>query len=433
MSKVLNRACALLAGLLFAASQLGAQDNGTYSGFSPYSIYGTGILHNSGTAYNSSMGGVGIASRNKRFVNIMNPASVTARDSLSFMADFGLSGQASIFNDGQYRSGNNLFNISDFVISFPLYRKSAFMVGITPYSDVGYRMSSTETDPALVSSSGIKTSTYKGEGSIYQLFAGGAAMFWNRLSVGGEYIYYFGNIVRTSQDSYSLTNVLGQGQSYNFQLGGHSFKAGLQYEQPLGNNILTIGATYLFGTPVRGWNNHSQYRIISGSSETPVENETKVSGVRFGSEAGLGLAFQVEDKYRFELDYTLSDWRNSGFDTAEGFSNSNFSSSIAHSLRAGAEYTPNRNDIRYYMRRVSYRAGMYWNQSYFMVNGMPVNDIGISLGATFPVFRWYNGLTVSLQAGQRGTSGGGLVRERYFGFSFGANIFDIWFQKPRYE
>ena len=433
MSKALNKACTIVAGLLFAAFQLCAQENGTYSGFSPYSIYGTGILHNSGTAYNSSMGGVGIAGRNNRFVNILNPASVTARDSLSFMVDFGLSGYASIFNDGQYRSGNNLFNISDFVISFPLYRKSAFMVGITPYSDVGYSMSSENRDPALVSETGVKTSSYTGEGSIYQMFAGGAVMLWNRLSIGGEYIYYFGNIVRKSQDTYSMTSVLGQGQTYNLQLTGHSFKAGLQYEQPLGNNSLTFGATYLFGTPMHGWNTHSQYRIISDTSETPTEESNKVGGVRFGSEVGAGLAYRIADKYRFELDYTLTDWRNSGFDTAEGFSNKNFSNSFAHSVKAGMEYTPNRNDIRYYMRRVSYRAGMYWNQSYFLVNGQPINDIGISVGATFPVFRWYNGLSVSLQAGQRGTTSGGLIRERYFGFSFGANIFDIWFQKPHYE
>lgn len=387
------------------------------------------MLNPGGTAYNSSMGGVGIAARSNRFVNILNPASVTARDSLSFMADFGLSGRASIFNDGQYGSGNNLFNISDFVISFPLYRKSAFMVGITPYSDVGYKMTSSSID----AETGVKSSVFAGEGSVYQLFAGGAVMFWNRLSIGGQYIYYFGNINRTAQDTYSVTNVLGQGQSYDFQLSGHSFKAGLQYEQPIGNNSLTFGATYLFGTPMRGYDNHSQYRIISGESETPAETEVKINGLRFGSQAGAGLAFRVADKYRFELDYTLSNWKNSGFETYPGFANENFSSSAAHSVKAGVEITPNRNDIRYYMRRVSYRGGIYWEKQNFLVNGHPVNDIGISVGATFPVFRWYNGLTVSLQAGQRGSTGGGMIRERYFGFSFGANIFDIWFQKPHYE
>lgn len=433
MSKVLIKACAIAAGLLFAALGASAQDNGTYSGYSPYSVYGVGPLHQAGTAYNRSMGGVGIAGRNNRFVNILNPASITARDSLSFMADFGLDGRASIFNDGQYRSGNNLFNISDFVISFPLYKQSAFMAGIAPYSDVGYKFVNKDYDAASIAENGIRTSTYTGEGSIYQLFVGGAVTFWKRLSLGAQYNLYFGDIERRSTDTYSSSDVLGQTQNYAFQVTGHAFKGGLQYEQPIGNDRLTFGATYLMSTPMNGYKTYSIARVISGSSETPAEEEENISGPRFGSEAGFGLSYQVGDKYRFEVDYTMSDWKNSGFDAVQGLSNENFSSGTGFSVKAGMEYTPNRFDIRYYMKRVSYRAGVYYDRSFFMVNNQPVNDIGITIGATFPVFRWYNGLTVGLQAGQRGVAGSGMVRERYFGFSVGANIFDIWFQKPHYE
>ena len=73
-----------------------AQD-GTYGAYSPYSIYGVGEVSKGGTAYTRSMGGVGIASRNKRFINITNPAAVTARDTLSFMADFGLVQKNTLF------------------------------------------------------------------------------------------------------------------------------------------------------------------------------------------------------------------------------------------------------------------------------------------------------------------------------------------------
>ena len=434
MSRVLIKACAAVAGLLFAALGASAQDNGTYSGYSPYSVYGTGILHQGGTAYNRSMGGVGIAGRNNRFINILNPASITARDSLSFMADFGLDGRASLFNDGQYRSGFNLFNISDFVISFPIYKHSAFMVGITPYSDVGYKfVTKNTTDAAGIAENGIRTSTVMGEGCIYQFFAGAAVTLWNRLSLGGEYILNFGSIERSSTDTYSSSDVLGQSQSYTFQVSGHTFKGGLQYAQPIGNDVLTLGATFLLGTPMNGYVTYSTARVISGSSETPVEDESKLTGPRFGSEMGFGIGYQIADKYRFEVDYSLSDWSRAGFDSVPGLSNENFSAGKGFSVKAGMEYTPNRYDIRYYMRRVSYRAGVYYDKSYYSVNNLPVNDIGISIGATFPVFRWYNGLTVGLQAGQRGVAGSGMVRERYFGFSLGANIFDIWFQKPHYE
>ena len=56
---------------------------------------------------------VGIAARNHRFINILNPASMTARDSLSFMADFGLNGRISLFSEGDKRALNTTFNLHD--------------------------------------------------------------------------------------------------------------------------------------------------------------------------------------------------------------------------------------------------------------------------------------------------------------------------------
>lgn len=432
LRRVIKPFTALLGALLLALPAF-AQEGGTYSGYSPYSVYGVGPLHQAGTAYNQSMGGVGIASRNNRYLNILNPAAVTARDSLAFMADFSLSGRASIFNDGTYRSGNNLFNISNIALSFPIYGKSAFMLGITPYSDVGYKFSQEDGNAANIAENGIKTSTADGEGSMFQFFTGAGITLWNRLSIGAQYNYVFGRIVRNTQETYSSTDMLGHHQRYDFQLQGHSAKFGLQYEQPIGNNVLGIGATYLIGAPLNGYRTDSFSRIINSGEETATETENELTGMNMGSEIGAGISFRMADKYRFEVDYTMNDWKNSGFSTVEGLLNENFSSSTGFAIKAGMEYTPNRNDIRYYLRRVSYRAGAYFEQSPFMVNGKAVNDIGISFGATLPVFRWYNGITVGVQAGQRGVAGGGMVRERYFGFSLGANIFDIWFQKPHYE
>ena len=59
--------------------------------------------------------------------------------------------------------------------------------------------------------------------------------------------------------------------------------------------------------------------------------------------------------------------------------------------------------------------------------------MGITLGMTLPVFRWYNGLSIGVDMGQRASTRGGMVRERYATFVIGFNIHDIWFQKPRYN
>ena len=143
----------LLAVFLIIGVSVSAQE-GAYGAYTPYSVFGVGEIAKEGSAYNKSMGGIGIATRNRRFINYTNPAAVTARDSLSFMADFGLEQSNSIYRQGNLKSGNNTFNIHDFVLSFPIYRSSAFMVGITPFSNVGYDFSSVETNQDIIGNTG---------------------------------------------------------------------------------------------------------------------------------------------------------------------------------------------------------------------------------------------------------------------------------------
>ena len=169
----------LLLSVFFIMGICAYAQDGTYGAYSPYSIYGIGDISREGTAFNKSMGGVGVATRNRRFINYLNPAAVTARDSLSFMADFGLTQNNKVFSQGKIKSAHNTFNIYDFVMSFPIYRSSAFMVGITPFSDVGYDFSSIEKDPEIIGNTGNISYDSYGTGSVYQLFAGAGVTLWS--------------------------------------------------------------------------------------------------------------------------------------------------------------------------------------------------------------------------------------------------------------
>ena len=118
--------------------------------------------------------------------------------------------------------------------------------------------------------------------------------------------------------------------------------------------------------------------------------------------------------------------------------NMNFTPAVSQSFRAGFEIVPNRNDIRYYLKRCAYRAGVYYDQEYYKVNGNDIHTYGITLGVTLPVFRWYNGISIGVDFGQRAfnpksASESNVVREQYVAFNLGFNIHDIWFQKPRYN
>ena len=417
---------------------------GAHSSYSPYSIYGIGDIMTEGTAFNKGMGGVGVATRNKRFINYMNPASITARDSLSFMADFGLEQKNTLYRQGNVKSGNNTFNIYDFVMSFPIYRSSAFMVGVTPFSDVGYDFSSIEKNPEIIGNTGNISYDSYGTGGIYQLFIGAGVTFWDRLSLGAEAIYYLGNIDKVTNMDYSDASYRSINSGSDLAVRGVTGKFGLQYEQKLGGDVsMVVGATYRLGTNMRGFATNYGYANQSSVSDTlnfKVDTLQR-SGVRIGDELGVGISIRGGEKWSVEFDYTRSDWRTSKMDTAPGFAvngSMNFTSAVSQSFRAGFEIVPNRNDIRYYLKRCAYRAGAYFDQEYYKVNGNHVYTYGITLGVTLPVFRWYNGLSIGVDFGQRAYNprtldNYSMIREQYVAFNIGFNIHDIWFQKPRYN
>ncbi len=416
--------------LLSCAWAAKAQTDGTYSGFSPYSVFGVGQMHQPGTAWNRSMGGVGIAARSNRYVNILNPASITARDSLSFMADFGLSGRISLFTEGDKKALNTTFSIDDFVISFPLWKHTAMMLGVTPVSDVGYNISYTEMDV----DTGYRTFTSSGNGGIYQIFGAFAGTLWNRLSLGAEINYRFGNINKKASTSYDESSMRDMASGDSLQVNNFTARLGVQYEHPLTHSTsLTVGATYKFSTKLNGYSIHYEERGSYDRRRTSAALGEK--SMKMGDELGIGISYRNTDRFLVELDYTRTDWSRSRLDEVKGFSNVGdvtFSQSVGQAVRAGVAFTPNRNDIRYFMKRCTYRAGAYFDQSYYTVDGAHVNAVGITLGMTVPVFRGYNGITVGLDFGRRGLATS-QVKETYFGFNLGFNVFDIWFQKRPYE
>lgn len=430
----------LVAAMLFAGVSLSAQD-GAYTGFTPYSIFAIGDINSHGSAYSAGMGRVGIATRNRKYQNYMNPASVTARDSSSFMADMSLIQENKLFRQGDMRSANNVFNLGNLALSFPIYKSSAMMIGIQPYSSTGYQYSYILDDPTVIGKTGNAVYSSDGTGSTYRLFTSAGVTFWKRLSLGVEGDLYFGNIAKESQFTFAKSAYSTVYSGYDIIMSGSSAKLGLQYEQPVGQKTTVgIGATYSLGTNLKGY--VDDYKYSSGSSQNDTisfhrDTLAKMNGaVNIPSEIGIGISVSYDDNLRAEINYIRSDWTSSGMDVARGFAikgASSFSTRVSESYRAGVEFVPNRNDIRYYLKTCTYRAGLYYDKSYYAVDGNQVNDIGVTLGASFPVFRYYNAVTVAVSAGQRSSMAGNMVRERYVNFTIGFNFFDYWFHKMTYN
>lgn len=429
---------------LFAGFSAFAQSSGEFSAYSPYSVYGIGDMINQGTPFNRSMGGVGVASRNNRYINVLNPASMTERDTLSVMADVSGGSFNKLFKEGNIKSADNMVNITGINVSLPIsykYHIAAF-AGIAPYSSTGYTCVANESDYSVIGKTGSISYTQNGQGSVYDVYAGLAWTLWKRLSIGVQYLYYFGYTNKSFTETFSSTEYSGLTDKYVMKLKSHNVKFGLQYDQPIGKKVkLCVGGTYSLSPKILGTSEHfvSASSLISDNIKHDIiylENLDKAP--RIAPELGTGIALNISDRIRLEFDYVRSDWTECNFETTPGFyvnglNGKGFSSTVSDSFRAGFEITPNRNDIRYYYKKITYRAGAYYTRESFKVDGNQINSMGITLGATLPIYRWSNGFTAAVELGQRGSLKDNLIRERYVNVTVGINMYDIWFQKHQYH
>jgi hypothetical protein len=412
---------------------LNAQNTDALGTFTPYSLFGIGDINRSGTAYNQAMGGIGIGLRENRNINFLNPASFTKRDTLSFMMDFGGEQKNMIGSTDNAKRAHNSFNMHHLVLSFPLYEKSAMGVGVAPYSSVGYDFTEYETDPSVINQVGDVMYQRYGSGGINKAFLSASMVFLRNFSVGAEGIFYFGNINRSSDilfNSDASYRSVNSGTEYVVR--STSAKFGLQYEKNIREDIsFTAGATWLMGTELGG--DVTRYAFSTNSSgyrDTSYFSVTDGTSMEIPSELGVGFSIRKADKWLFGADYTRQDWSGVSFPTTSGV---DFSPAVRNTFKAGFEYIPNRYDVRYYRRRVTYRGGLYYSNTYMKLNGKQINSMGVTLGATLPILNLYNGLGFSVDMGQRGSLKNNLVRERYVIFNISVSLHDLWFIKYKYD
>ena len=427
-----------LAAILFTLSyRVYGQTEDAHIGFSPYSLFGVGLLSDQGSANALSMGGISTGVRDVRYINFLNPAAVTARQQQSFMMDFSLNADNNFYSsnaaDGVgHKSVNNVMNMRHIVMSFPIYHHSAFKFGIQQYSSTGYKFVTRENEDALVSEAGDIKYMRSGQGGIYQAFLGAGVTLIKVLNLGIDGQYYFGtinkysNLVFNSSDAYKTVS-----SGWRYTPRGLSAKVGLQYEFIFKDQYsFVVGATYQLKTRMHGDAERYAYSFI-GSQQDTVKNTVKdLTTMDIPAEMSVGFSVRNAENWLAGFDYTRSDWRSNSFEATPGI---NAALSLSEKFQTGFELTPDRYDVRYFFKRVTYRFGAYYDKSYLTIGGHQITSEGITLGFSIPVFRYYNAISLGFDFGRRGTLEDNLVKENYFKINLSFNLHDIWFIKSLYQ
>src|SRR5690606_41966192 len=123
----------------------------------------------------------------------------------------------------------------------------------------------------------------------------------------------------------------------------------------------------------------------------------------------------------------------SPFNTPLSGGTANLDNKNATRISLGGYYIPKYNSFTNYFHRVTYRAGVRYENTGLVVNNQTINDMGVSAGLGLPVGNGFSDLTLAFEYGQRGTKSAGLVQENYFNISIGLTITDHWFRKYLYD
>jgi hypothetical protein len=108
----------------------------------------------------------------------------------------------------------------------------------------------------------------------------------------------------------------------------------------------------------------------------------------------------------------------------------NYTNSIRYGL--GAEILPAIKSDRTFWEGLTYRMGVFYDNSYYKVNGQDINRYGFGLGFGIPLGT-QNSIDLGVSYSFRGKSDNGLLQEKYLKLTAGLNFGELWFIRPRDE
>lgn len=417
--------------LICGLNAIGQEDN-SINTYSPYTLYGIGDVSKPGSAKTSAMGGLTLGLRDPLTIDYYNPASLSVRDTLSFLFDVGVMQKNTFSKTSSAKTSANNFNFDHFAMSFRIAKNLGFAAGVKTYSSVGYDIERREADPVVMYNYGDILYQHKGEGSINNLFAGLGWKLHKNVSVGANFLYYFGSIERYYNIVFTTNTQYASMYSHNkLRVNKVGVSAGVQYHKDLPNNSSIIaGATFRPKTNLSP-KQEAYAASISFTTDTISYSKEHISSVFVPMEFGFGVTYNKLNKLTVGFDYLYEDWKD--FNISGNSNSFIFDTDINQTFRLGVDYIPNAYDIRNALKRWSYRAGAYFTNSYMICNGERIKDYGITFGVGIPISRMGTKLNGAVEIGQRGTTSKGLIKETYIGFKISASIHELWFIKYKYQ
>lgn len=396
---------------------------------SPYSFYGVGEIKFRGTVENKSMGGISMYS-DSIHLNMLNPASLGKLKMTNF--NIGGNQKFTTLKTSEEEAKGSTTTLDYIAVGLPM-GKLAMSFGLMPYSSVGYKTGF--TDPTTAE---IGEGRYEGSGGINRGFVAAGYQLTDKLSLGLEVNYSFGKItteaIEITSDEPDHYDTM---ETNETSLNGLGLNLGINYTTKLNNSLEFVsGLTY---SPQVNLDSENYRRLssikfnsngqVSGVRDI-IESDTEVIDIDLPSKLTLGAGIGKHKKWFAGIDISTIGTNKLNNRT---FNNSETDFKNATRVALGGFYIPKYNSLTNYGSRITYRAGMRYENTGLVIRNEDINEFGISFGVGLPVGRKLSNVNLGFEYGSRGTTTSNLVKENFINLNISLSLNDKWFQKRKID
>jgi hypothetical protein len=397
---------------------------------SPYSFYGIGDLEKQVLGQNLGMGGVGIGMRTPMAICPLNPASYSAFPMQSFIFQAGMRSRRVDYSGSDSKFTNYDNSFSSAAVGFRANKYWAASIGLLPLSSVGYQMQSNKNLSFGEETSPVKTN-YLGTGGLTRIYFGNAFNY-KKFSAGINVSYIFGTLDDKNTTSISDTNFTSiSSDEKSYKVKSILLDYGLQYRDSLGNQwTYIIGANFSnrqnLKTTLSRYTRNIYVYGVSQFTDTLANDTLNKGNIQIPMSYGVGFSL-ISEKWLFAFDYSTQKWKGLQFldQSLDYFADTK-------TFAFGAEYTPKYNSKNFF-QTVNYRIGGHYTDYYLKFGNTQIKDYSLSVGFGIPIKKSSTKIDISFEAGQRGQTTDGLIKEQYYLMNLNFNIGDLWFIKRKFE
>jgi len=392
----------------FGIQILNAQQGG-----SNYSIFGIGDIRQSIGAYYDGLGGTQYAVPSFHAVNIANPAMWSESKLTRLQIGFRFTQTA--IEQQDLSASQNFGKLDGIAATFQVDTAMGISIsgGIYPFSVVQYSV----LTPVQAGISGLTDlsggALNYGRGGVSAAFIGSSWKPIQGITVSFDALRLFGNISRVIQTELYTQPFISVNQRTD-RFFGSGFKLGIAANPVKG---LTVGVGASIYSDLEYDSDFRQSTLNTGGvAYDTVFMQKGISSLPM--QLGFGLSY-ISGRWMVASDLEMQDLSSISYSQGKSLFRSGRRISLGlsrlRSYQLGTDY----------IDKVQFNVGAGWNQLYYSVNGIDIDEYYGSFGMQLPIAGSAM-IDLALQGGMRGNTE--LVRELFLRCGFSVSAGEVWFK-----